>query len=152
MGTSDLPARQVVEELLRLLLAKDMQGFADLWAEDGVIEFPFAALHFPESVEGRENVREYMAHYPDMLDVREITSSTIHDTVDGDVAIIEFEVDGVVVATGRPYHAGYIAVITTRDGEIVRYRDYWSPLMAIEALGGPDAVRDAVATTAGGTA
>jgi uncharacterized protein len=37
-----------------------------------------------------------------------------------------------VVATGRPYRFSYIAVITTRDGEIVSYRDYWNSLYVQE--------------------
>jgi ketosteroid isomerase-like protein len=56
----------------------------------------------------------------------------VHQSTDPDVLIAEFDAEGVVVATGKPYRASYIAVITTRDGEIVHYRDYWNPLLAQE--------------------
>jgi ketosteroid isomerase-like protein len=87
-------------------------------------------------VEGRAAVQEYLRGYPDLLDVREIPEQVVHQSVDPDVVIVEFSVNGIVVATGRPYHMRYIAVITARDGEIQHYRDYWSPAAAAEAMGG----------------
>lgn len=98
-------AHDLVDQALDLVLAHDMSGFADLWAVDGTMEFPFAPSGYPQRVEGREAVREYVRDYTDSFDVREITSRT---------------------------------VITARDGEIASYREYWNPLAAAEAMGGPD--------------
>jgi len=131
-------ARDLVDEALGLLLAKDMAGFAGLWAVEGIMEFPFAPAGYPRRLEGRQAVREYLRDYPDHVDLRAITHRTLHQTEDPEVVVLEFEVDGMAVHTRRPYRMGYIAVITARDGEIVRYRDYWSPLAAAEALGGLD--------------
>ena len=83
-------------------------------------------------------VAEYLRDYTDHVDLRAITSRTVHQTVDPDVVVVEFEVAGTAVRTGRPYRMRYIAVITVRDGEITGYRDYWSPLAAAEALGGAE--------------
>ncbi|MDH2430577.1 nuclear transport factor 2 family protein [Sphaerisporangium sp. TRM90804] len=129
--------RDLVREALRLLLDRDMAGFAGLWAADGVIEFPFAAPGSPRRLDGRAAVREYLRHYNDLVLPRALASCTVHDTADPAVAVVEFEVDGVVTATGLPYRMGYVAVVTARDGEIARYRDYWSPAAAAEILGGP---------------
>lgn len=38
---------------LRLLLDKDIPGWTGLWAEDGVMEFPFAPPGRPQRLEGR---------------------------------------------------------------------------------------------------
>jgi ketosteroid isomerase-like protein len=128
--------QELVSHALELLLAQDMAGFAGLWAEDGALEFPFAAPGYPARVEGRAAVAEYMRGYPDILRVTEIPRRVIHQSVDPEVVIIEFEAAGTVVATAAPYRMSYIAVITLRDNEIVLYRDYWSPAAAAEALGG----------------
>ncbi|MCF6472246.1 nuclear transport factor 2 family protein [Nonomuraea sp. MG754425] len=138
-------ARELVDRALDLLLAKDMRAFAGLWARDGVIEFPFAQPGYPRRVEGRAAVLEYLRDYPDILDVREITDRIVHQSVDPEVVIAEFEAAGVAVATGRPYRLRYVAVITVRDGEIHSYRDYWSPQAAAEILGGADELNDAFA-------
>lgn len=69
----------------------------------------------------------------------------VHQSVDPDVVIVEFEAAGTVVATGAPYRMRYIAVITVRDREIESYRDYWSPAAAAEVVGGSSGLRDAFA-------
>ncbi|WP_033437493.1 nuclear transport factor 2 family protein [Saccharothrix sp. NRRL B-16314] len=129
---------ELVEHALELLLAKDMAAFAGLWAEHGVIEFPFAPPGYPRRVEGRAAVHEYLRGYPDLLDVRDIADRVLHRTADPEVVVVEFEAAGVVVATGLPYRLRYIAVVTARDGEIRHYREYWDPLAAAEAMGGSD--------------
>ncbi|MHA6627416.1 nuclear transport factor 2 family protein [Pseudonocardia sichuanensis] len=129
-------ALEVVERALDLLLAHDMAGFAGLWAVDGTLEFPFASEGYPQRIDGRAAVTEYMRGYTDHIAPRVITSQTVHQSVDPEVVVVEFEVEGTAVRSGRPYHMRYVSVITVRDGEIVGYRDYWSPLAAAEALGG----------------
>ncbi|KAA0081733.1 nuclear transport factor 2 family protein [Mycolicibacterium sp. P9-64] len=130
--------QELVSHAFGLLLAQDVAAFAGLWAEDGVLEFPFAAPGYPALVEGRAAIAEYMRGYPDILKIEEIPQPVVHQSVDPEVVIVEFEASGTVVATGAPYRMRYIAVITVRDGEIQRYRDYWSPLAAAEAMGGQE--------------
>jgi uncharacterized protein len=128
----------VVDRAIDLLLAHDMAGFAGLWAVDGTMEFPFAPDGYPQRLDGRAAVTEYLRDYTDHVDVRAIPRRTVHRTLDPDVVVVEFEADGTAVRTGRPYRMRYISVITVREGEIAAYRDYWSPLAAAEALGGAD--------------
>jgi ketosteroid isomerase-like protein len=135
----------LVEHALDLLLKHDMAGFAGLWAEDGVLEFPFAAAGYPARVEGREAIHEYLRGYPDLLDVRAITAKTVHETADPAVVVVEMTAAGVVVASRKPYELSYIAVLTVDGGEIRRYRDYWSPLAAAELMGGVEALTAAFA-------
>jgi ketosteroid isomerase-like protein len=127
-----------VDHALELLLKHDMAGFAGLWAEDGVLEFPFAGPGYPKRVEGRDAIHEYLRDYPNLLDIREIVAKTVHETADPAVAVVELTVGGIVVASQKPYELSYIAVITVENGEIRSYRDYWSPLAAAEVLGGLD--------------
>lgn len=139
---------ELVDRALALLLAKDMAAFAGLWAESGVLEFPFAPPGYPTRLEGRAAIEEYLRGYPDIVDMREITDKSIHRSVDPEVVIVEFAAAGLVVATGAPYQMRYIAVITVRDNKIQHYRDYWSPQAAAEMLGGADQL---VTTFASGT-
>ncbi|MFD4639715.1 nuclear transport factor 2 family protein [Lentzea sp. NPDC058436] len=122
----------LIPRALQLLLDKDMIGFAGLWAVDGVMEFPFAPPGWPARLDGRAAIEDYLRDYPKMLDIQGFPKQVVHRSTDPDVLIAEFDAEGVVVASGKPYRASYIAVITTRDGEIVSYRDYWNPLLAQE--------------------
>lgn len=122
----------LIPRALQLLLDKDMAGFAGLWAEDGVMEFPFAPTGYPARLEGRAAIEDYLRDYPKMLDIQGFPVQVVHQSTNPDVAVVEFDAEGVVVATGKPYRFSYIAVITVRDGEIVSYRDYWNPLYVQE--------------------
>jgi len=98
----------------------------------GVAEFPFAPSGWPARLEGRSAIEDYVRDYAKTLDIKAFPKKVVHRTTDPDVAIVEFDAEGVVVPTGEPYRSSYIVVITTRDGEIVNYRDYWNPLQLQE--------------------
>ena len=140
---------EVFRRGLELLLTNDMDGFADLWAKDGTMEFPFAAPGSPERLDGREEVRRYMAGFPQMVDYREFPSVAVHRTLDPEVIVVEFGARGRIVRSGKPFEMRYVAVITAREGRIVSYRDYWSPIMAAAAMGELPALASALAEQAG---
>lgn len=126
---------QTLHRMLELLLAKDMDGIADLWAPDGAAEFPFAVAGAPTRLASREEVRQDLTGYPDLLDVTEVPSVRVHPTTDPRTIVAEFTALGTTVRTGRPYRLDYIAVITVADGLITTYRDYWNPVAAAAATG-----------------
>lgn len=119
-------AASVVRTILDHLAAHDMTAFTATFADDALMEFPFAPADRPRALHGRAAVEEYLCDYADLLDVREVHDVTLHEATGGTV-VVEFAVDGVVVATGAHYTARHVAVITVVDGRIHRYRDYWDP-------------------------
>lgn len=128
---------RVFDRLTAALLAHDMAAFAEEWAPDGSMEFPFAPPGWP-TVSGKDAVRDYLAGFPGNVDIRGIRHQTRHDTGDPDTIIVEWGVSGVAVGTGNPYDIDYIAVVTVGDQGITVYRDYWNPLAAAAAMGGLD--------------
>ncbi|MEU6480796.1 nuclear transport factor 2 family protein [Streptomyces sp. NPDC047017] len=113
---------------LRLLLDKDIDAWVALWAEDGVMEFPFAPEGRPRRLAGRAAVAAYMRPYPDHIDLRDFPELTVHETTDPGTIVAELRGVGRLVATGGPFDMRYVAVVTVRDGLITGYRDYWNPL------------------------
>lgn len=130
-------AHTAIDRLQQALLDHDMSAFADEWAPDGTMSFPFAPPGWPQ-LDGRDAVRGYLANYTDTVDVQAITRQTRHDTADPDTVILEWAVSGRAIATGNPYDLAYVAVITVGADGITGYRDYWNPLAAGTALGGLD--------------
>lgn len=124
-----------MRRLLDLVLAKDMDAVADLWAEDGTAEFPFAAGASPRRLVGREEIRGYLAHFPEVYDLREIPAMIVHHTQQPDTVVVEYRANGRSVRTGEPYRMDYVVVITVQDGSITRFRDYWNPLANAQAAG-----------------
>ncbi|KUM84916.1 MULTISPECIES: nuclear transport factor 2 family protein [Streptomyces] len=116
---------------LRLLLDKDIPAWVGLWAEDGIMEFPFAPPGRPRRLEGKDAVAAYMRPYPDHIDLHDFPEVRIHETTDPETIVVEMRGVGRVVATDGPFEMTYVAVVTVRDGLIVSYRDYWVPLAAL---------------------
>ncbi|MFI1103961.1 nuclear transport factor 2 family protein [Streptomyces melanogenes] len=113
---------------LRLLLEKDIPGWMDLWDEEGVMEFPFAPPGWPQRLEGRQAVADYMRRYPDHIDLHGFPDVTTHQTTVPETIVVEMRGVGRLVATDSPFDMTYIAVVTVHDGRITSYRDYWNPL------------------------
>ncbi|MER5810933.1 nuclear transport factor 2 family protein [Streptomyces sp. NPDC002033] len=128
------PAAQVFRHGLRLLLAKDVPGWVGLWADDGVMEFPFAPPGRPARLDGRAAVAAYMRDYPDHIDLHDFPDVRIHESTDPGTIVVEMRGVGRLVATDSPFDMTYIAVVTVRDGRFTSYRDYWNPL-AVQAAG-----------------
>ncbi|WP_069173956.1 nuclear transport factor 2 family protein [Streptomyces griseus] len=117
---------------LRLLLDKDMSAWVALWAEDGLMEFPFAPDGWPKRLESREAIAAYMRRYPDHVDLHDFPDVRIHLTDDPETIVVEMRGVGRLVESDHPFEMTYIAVVTVRGGRITSYRDYWNPLAVLE--------------------
>ncbi|HZD67827.1 MAG TPA: nuclear transport factor 2 family protein [Actinomycetes bacterium] len=127
--------RKVFESLLQGISDRRWHELADLYAEDTVVELPFAP-GAPTRLEGREAVR---AHFTTAavgpLKLR-ASNVVIHYTDDPEVVIAEFEYHGQVTTTGRAFQVSNIQVLRVRNGQIVSSRDYHDHLAIAAAVGG----------------
>ncbi|HEX8863421.1 MAG TPA: nuclear transport factor 2 family protein [Actinomycetes bacterium] len=124
--------RELVERVHRLAAAYDLRGQADLYARDGVLEWPFAPAGVPRRIEGRERIREVLASLEGAVRraatrVTAVRTTAVHQTPDPEVVIVELEVAGELTTTGATYQLPYIQVFRIRDGQILLFRDYFGP-------------------------
>jgi ketosteroid isomerase-like protein len=127
--------REIFERYQHCVLHKDWQSFGDLFAEDGVIEFPFALPGVPVRREGREVIRnaarEGWSRVP--LQFEEFRSVVVHDGRDPEVLIAEYDVCGTIAPTGERFQFPFALVLRVRDGSIASAREY----LHLLALAGP---------------
>ncbi|MFJ8600809.1 nuclear transport factor 2 family protein [Streptomyces shenzhenensis] len=135
---------ETFRRLIDMMPAKDMHAVADLWAPDGIAEFPFAAGTSPLVLHGREEVRAYLVHHPELMDMKEVAALTVRPTDQADTVVVEWTATGRTVATSQPYRLDCIVALTVRDGLITLYRDHWSPLSAAAAAGDPAGLIDSL--------
>lgn len=121
---------QVFRNGMSLLVKNDFEAWAGLFAQDAVMEFPYAPEGAPRRVEGRAAIAAYMRPFPEHMEVRELTDLVIHTTGDPRTAVVEFGSAGRAVATDEPFAMSYVVILTVENGLITRYRDYWNPLDA----------------------
>ena len=135
MSDNVTPA-DVFKHSLEAFLAKDMRAWADLCAEDVLVEFPFSPDNLPSRLEGRQAIFEYLQYYPTIIDIHEIDSVTVYETSQPGTVVAEWSVKGRVIPNGNKYDMTYATFVTVRDGQITTYREYWNPLAFGQALEG----------------
>jgi uncharacterized protein len=123
----------------QLILDRDADGFADLFAPDGVIELPFTGLSSqPGRMEGRETIREN-AHrvMASPLRLEDFEMVEFYQTQDPEVVIVEMRTKGTMTTTGRSFTATSVQILRIREGQIVLFRDFADPRVVEEVTGEP---------------
>jgi uncharacterized protein len=139
--------REVAEQVRRMVAGEAVE-FADLFAEEGVLTYPFGLPGQPAELQGREAIRGYfrdLSRARDLL-VMEGVEALVRETDDPEVVVTEITHHGWSRATESPYRLTAIGVIRVRDGEIVRYDDYMDPIALARLL---DRASDLAAALAG---
>jgi uncharacterized protein (TIGR02246 family) len=135
--SSATPA-DVLARRRQLILDGDIDGFADLFAPDGVIEAPFAPPGAPSRLEGREAIREYSRHLmASPLRLVDFEVIELYQTQDPEVVVVELRTKGTITTTGRPFTATSIQVLRIREDQIVLFRDFADPRVLADVLGEP---------------
>jgi ketosteroid isomerase-like protein len=129
-----LSAHQVAERFLAASV-EDVTQLADLYADNVVIEMPFAAPLFPVRRETtREELRQGFSRATDRR-YTGVENATIHEMADPETVVLEYDLHGVHESTGEEFVLSYIMVMTVRDGLIVNSRDYSNLVQAAQAFG-----------------
>jgi ketosteroid isomerase-like protein len=126
--------RQVFETRNDLVAAGKWGEIADLYAEDTVVETPFA-LPKPHRAEGREAVRAHFARSGSGAIEMDTRNVRVHETTDPEVIIIESDLYGRIVATGRTFEVPSVQILQVRDGLIVSARDFTNHAVMAAAMG-----------------
>jgi ketosteroid isomerase-like protein len=128
-------AAQALDEHLALI-GKDMDRWLALFADDAVVEFPYAMPGMPARLEGKAAIDTYFRPAP-----QSFLGLAFHDlrrylTPDPDVVLAEVHGTATIAATGKHYEQDYVMVLRTRGGKIVHYREYWNVGPALRSFEG----------------
>jgi uncharacterized protein len=132
-----LSPRQVFERIQHISLHRDAP-VADLYAPDGVHEWPFALPGVPRRLSGQDQIRAFFSRAAGAgrFEFHEFRDVVVHETADPEVIIAEYDIHGQVKDTDRTFVFSYILVLRVRDGQIVSLRDYLNPLAMADAADG----------------
>lgn len=124
------------------LIVKDIQAWINLFAEDAVVEFPYAsALGLTERFEGKPAIYNHMKDALAQMQNLIFTNVREYQTSNPNVLFAEVHGEATIVTTGCHYQQDYVMRLETKDGKIVHYREYWNPTPALEAWGSPQNLR-----------
>ena len=128
--------REVAAQVRRMVAGEGVV-FADVFAEDAVFTYPFAAPGMPGELVGREEIREFFGAHGDARSLFRMdgVDAVIRETDDPEVVVAEIRHHGWSHVTNAPYRHTAVGVIRVRDGLIVHYDDYMNPIATAQLLG-----------------
>jgi ketosteroid isomerase-like protein len=124
---------EILAQLLDGITRQAWTDLPQLYADDAVVEQPFAIPH-PICLAGREEIRCHFADAARASLVLEVRNLVVHQTADPEVVVAEFDYHGRATSTGRAFTVANVQVLTVRGGQIVRSRDYHNHHALAEAL------------------
>jgi ketosteroid isomerase-like protein len=138
LGKQEPGAREVLERLRQAAISQSADDMSRVYAVDAVHEFPFTLPGAPSRLDGRDEIMDWIAAgwkaFP--LKYERYRTLAIYDTSDPETIVVEQEVLGTSASTGE-FALPNIVVLTVRDGQIARLRDYVNVLAAAAAMGQP---------------
>mgnify|MGYP002172715964 FL=1 len=123
--------RALLEHVISLYGTDRAGELAGCYTSDWVLELPFSDP--PRRLEGGAEVRDYLASKLGIF-VFTLSLTAVHECVDPDLLVVEYESDGHVAHTGKPYCNTYIALWRFRDGKVCGVKEFPNPMVATEAL------------------
>jgi uncharacterized protein len=139
------PKPTVLDMLTRALghrVDPSAKSFIDLMSDDFVMEFPYARPGMPTKVEGKAAVLTHLVKVGAGVTVDSTSNLVVHETMDPEVVILEFDGHGRALKTGEAYEQRYISVIRARGGRMIHFKDYWNPIQGLKAQLGAAVVDD----------
>jgi ketosteroid isomerase-like protein len=112
----------------------DGEHFFETFAEDAVFESRYNFPGWPMLIRGRAELMASLSGYGKSIKVHAADSLVVHRSQDPRVVILEYEVHGKILSTGRPYDNRLISIVTIENRKIVHWRDYMDSLAAWTAL------------------
>jgi ketosteroid isomerase-like protein len=138
MERRNLNGKEIVRRFLEAEAKQDVQGMADVLAENIVFEMPFALAGLPDRVEGKGGVVKFLEQFlgkeRGMFTSWEVCNIRIYPGGDSDLFFAELDGQGVVAQSGYQYRQKYIILFRVSDGRISHWREYLNPIPLQEAI------------------
>jgi uncharacterized protein len=133
---ADGPFFRVIREGLKGLV--DGEDYFDLLADDVVVEYVISVPGYPRRVQGRQSVLDLYRGYDRYMKVDGADNLRVYRDPNASVVILEYEVHGESIQTGRPYNNRFVSIITIKDHKVTDWRDYLDPVAVFNATGWPE--------------
>jgi uncharacterized protein len=115
----------------------DGEHFFDIVTDDIVYEVLYDVPGWPHVITGRTGLMAAFRSYVDNIALQSADKLIVHKTNDGHVVVIEYEVNGTILATGVKYNNRFCSIIEIENRKITHWRDYMDSLAAWNALTAP---------------
>jgi uncharacterized protein len=112
----------------------DGEHFFDIVTDDVVYEVLYDVPGWPRVIHGRTDLMAQFRGYCENIELQSANKLIAHKTDNGRVVVIEYEVQGTILATGVKYNNRFCSIIKLENRKIAHWRDYMDSLAAWNAL------------------
>jgi uncharacterized protein len=124
-----------VREIMQLADEMRVDELVGLFADDAVMELPFAPGRMARAHEGKAAIAAFQQYAKDSFSEFSMAVDALHETTDPHVVIAEHHSTAVVAGNGRPYCNHYVTFFTfDDDGRIVRWREFYDAGVVVRAF------------------
>ena len=122
-------------ELVRSALGALVDGehFFDIVADNIAYEVRYD-LGWPRVTRGRADLMAQFRGYVGRVRLLSADKMIVTRADNGRIVVIEYEVHGIILATGAKYENRFCSIIELENRKIARWRDYMDSLAAWNAL------------------
>jgi ketosteroid isomerase-like protein len=125
---------EIVREAAAAFNRGDLDAWWEYWAEDIDYRAVEGAPDDHGPIQGKEAMREYVQDWLDTFDDFRYEPVEITDA-GKDMVIVLLRISGRAKLSGVETELNFATLFTSRDGKIVRGREYWTRDEALEAAG-----------------
>jgi ketosteroid isomerase-like protein len=103
-----------------------------------VFEYVISVPGYPRRLQGRQSIIDLYSGYDDYTTVHSADDLRVYRDPEASAVVLECEVHGESVQTGRPYNNRFVSIITVKSQKVAHWRDYLDPIAIFEATGWPE--------------
>jgi len=117
---------ETVRRFFDLMHRKDIESWANLWADNGRIIVPYPPAGFGDSIDGKAAIVTAFKGLFGNFESFESQVTAIYPAADSESVVVEYRNRAVIVG-GTEYTNSNIAVFRFENGLISAYHDYFDP-------------------------
>ena len=106
---------------------------SEIYADDLVVEFPYAPEGHTRRLEGSEAFLAFFSRISSFAEGFSIGEPTILS--EGDKFVAEYHGSATFKESGLPYEQDYVLVASVRDGKLAVLREHYDPMRVLRAMG-----------------
>lgn len=129
--------REVLEQFFDALrnLDRSIDRIVNLFAEDGVSEFPYlSTLGLKSQFTGPAEIRAVWELIRSKFSGFTLSKIDVQQTIDPDMLFVEYHAEGTERETGRFYAQDYISRLIVKNGKIKLLREYLDVIASARAI------------------
>ncbi|MDQ0382692.1 nuclear transport factor 2 family protein [Amycolatopsis thermophila] len=134
--TITVDGKQKVRDLIDAMTSMDMPRYFALWADDGVMEWPFVPAGFPTSYVGKEAIVGGMSNMSDTFESFTARDVEVFATDEEGTYFVEWTGRSVLRGNGGAYDNHYVCVVKVRDDKVTLWREYFDARVVERAFAG----------------